>query len=178
MSKLDLLKGYWQVLLTPRVQEISAFVTPDGFFQYKVMPFSMKNAPATFQCMINKIMANFEGCEAYIDDFIVFGNTWKQHLERICELFSRLRTAKLTVNLVKSDFGHAHVTYLGHVVGQGQVKSVTAKAEVIINYLVPSNKKEIISFLGMSGYYRKFCKNFSSVCEPLTYLLSKQVEFV
>ena len=119
MSKLDLLKGYWQVPLTPRAKEISAFVTPDGFFQYKVMPFGMKNAPVTFQRIINKITANFEGCEAYIDDVIVFGNTWKQHLERLCELFRRLRAAKLTVNLVKSDFGHAHVTYLGHVVGQG-----------------------------------------------------------
>ena len=178
MSKLDLLKGYWQVPLTPRAKEISAFVTPDGFFQYKVMPFGMKNAPATFQRMINKITANFEGCEAYIDDVIVFGNTWKQHLERLCELFRRLRTAKLTVNLVKSDFGDAHVTYLGHVVGQGQVKPVTAKVEAIINYPVPSNKKEIMSFLGMSGYYRKFCKNFSSVCEPLTRLLSKHKEFV
>ena len=73
-NKLDLLKGYWQVPLTPRAKEISAFVTPDGFFQYKMMPFGINNAPATFQCMI---MSNFEECEAYIDDVIVFGNTWK-----------------------------------------------------------------------------------------------------
>ena len=66
------------------------------------------------------------------------------------------------MNLIKSDFEHAHVTYLGHVVGQGQVKPVTAKVKAIINYPVPSNKKELMSFLGMSGYYRKFCKNFSS----------------
>ena len=70
--------------------------------------------------MINKITANFEGCKAFIDDVIVFGNTWEQHLERVRELFRRLRTAKLTVNLIKSNFGHAHVIYLGHVVGQGQ----------------------------------------------------------
>ena len=116
--------------------------------------------------------------EAYIDDVIVFGNTWEQHLERVRELFKRLKVAKLTVNLVKSDFGHAHVTYLGHIVGQGKVKSVTAKVEAIINYPVPRNKKEIMSFLGMSGYYRKFSKNFASVCEPLTRLLSKDKEFV
>ena len=75
ISKLDLLKGYWQVPLTPRAKEISAFVTPEGFYQYKVMPFGMKNSPATFQRMINKITANFEGCEVYIDDVVVFGNT-------------------------------------------------------------------------------------------------------
>ena len=97
------------------------------------------------------------------DNVIVFGNTWKQHLERLCELFRRLRAAKLTVNLIKSDFGYAHVTYLGHVVGQGQVKPVTAKVEAIINYTVPSNQKKIMSFLGMLGNYRNFCRNFSSV---------------
>ena len=72
ISKLDLLKGYWQVPLTPRPKEVFAFVTPEGFYQHRVMPFGMKNAPATFQRMINKITANFEGCEAYIDDVIVF----------------------------------------------------------------------------------------------------------
>lgn len=175
ISKLDLLKGYWQVPLTPRANEISAFVTPEGYYQYMVMPFGMKSSPATFQHMINKITANFEGCEAYIDDVVVFGNTWKQHLERVHELFWRL---KLTVNLVKSDFGYAHVTYLGHVVGQGQVKPVTAKVDAIINYPVPNNKQEMMRFLGMSGYYRKFCKNFSGVCEPLTRLLGKDRECV
>ena len=77
MSKLGLLKGNWQVPHTPRAKEISAFVTLDGLFQYKVMPIGMNNAPATFQRMINKITATFEGHEAYIDNVIVFGNTWK-----------------------------------------------------------------------------------------------------
>ena len=76
VSKLDLLKGYWQVPLTDRAKEISAFVTPDGFFQYKVMPFGMKNAPATFQRMINKIIAGLQGCEGYIDDVVVYANSW------------------------------------------------------------------------------------------------------
>jgi len=133
VSKIDLLKGYWQVPLTPMSKEISAFVTPEGFYQYKVMPFGMKNAPATFQRMINQIVENFEGCEAYIDDFV---STWEQHLQRVRELFHRLRLANLTVNLVKSQFGHAHVTYLGHVVGQGQVKPINAKVEAILFQLV------------------------------------------
>ena len=75
MTKLDLLKGYWKVPLIPAAKEISAFVTPEGFFRYKVMPFGMKNAPATFQHMINKIIRDLDGCEAYIDDVVVFGST-------------------------------------------------------------------------------------------------------
>ena len=96
ISKLDLLKGYWQVPLTQRAKEISAFVTPRGFYQYTVMPFGMKNALAKFQRMTNKITANLEECKAYIGNVVVFGNTWKQHLERLHELFRKLRTAKLT----------------------------------------------------------------------------------
>ena len=99
--------------------------------------------PATFQRMINQIVENFEGCEAYIDDVVVFGSTWEQHLQRMRELFCRLRPANLTVNLVKSKFGHAHVTYLGHVVGQDQVKPVNAKVQAILKYSVPTSKKEV-----------------------------------
>ena len=84
VTKLDLLKGYWQVPLTPTAKEISAFVTPEGFFQYKVMPFGTKNAPATFQHMINKIIRDLDSCEAYIDDVVVFGSTWEEHLSRNC----------------------------------------------------------------------------------------------
>ena len=75
VTKFDLLNGYWQVPLSNTAKEISALVTPDGFFQYKVMPFGMKNAPATFQRMINKIIAGLEGCQGYIDDVIVYGNS-------------------------------------------------------------------------------------------------------
>lgn len=83
MTKLDLLNGYWQVPMTPAAKEISAFVTPEGFYQYRVMPFGMKNAPATFQRMINEIIKGLEGCAAYIDDVVVFVSTWEEHLSRV-----------------------------------------------------------------------------------------------
>jgi len=141
-------------------KKIPTFVTPEGFYQYKVMSFGMKNSPATFQRLINRIFENLEGCETYIDDIVELGSTWEQHLQRVRELFCQPRVANLIVNLVKSEFGHAHVTYLGHVVGQGQVKPVNAKVEVIIKYPTPTTRKELMSFLGMVGYYRKFCRNF------------------
>ena len=166
------------LLASTLAKEISAFVTPEGFYQYRVMPFGLKNAPATFQRMINKIIRDLEGCEAYIDDVIIFGSTWEEHLSRVRELFCRLKEANLTVNLVKSEFGHAHVTYLGHVVGQGQVRPVTAKVDAIINYSIPTTKRQLMRFLGMAGYYRKFCRDFATLCEPLTNLLRKDVSFV
>ena len=153
VTKFDLLKGFWQVPLTDRAKEISAFATPDGLFQYKVMPFGMKNAPATFQRMINKVIAGLEGCQGYIDDVIVYGDTWEQHLTRVRSFLTRLKVAKLTVNLVKSDFGCAHVKYLGYIVGQGRVSPVNAKIEAIVEFPAPKSQKEVMRFLGMSGYY-------------------------
>ena len=86
--------------------------------------------------------------------------------------------SKLTVNLVKSDSGHAHLIFLGHVVGQGQIKPVDAKVEAVVNFPVPTSKKELMRFLGMSGYYQKFCRNFISVAAPLTDLLRKDQAYV
>ena len=90
VSKFDMLKGYWQVPLIARAKEISAFVTPGGFFQYTVMPFGIKNTPATFQRMINKVIAGLQGYEGYIDDVEVYAETWKEHLHWIRQLFVRL----------------------------------------------------------------------------------------
>ena len=177
VTKFDLLKGFWQVPLTDRAKEISAFVTPDGLFQYKVTPFGMKNSPATFQRLINSVVAGLDGCEAYIDDVIIFSNTWEDHLRIIHSFIERLSKAMLTINLAKSDFGCAYVTYLGHVVGQGQIKPVHAKISVISGFPRPETKKHLMRFLGMAGYYHKFCSNFSAVAEPLTELLSKKVKF-
>ena len=87
VTKFDRLEGFWQIPLTERAKEISGFVTPDGLYQYKVMPFGMKNSPSSFQRLINKVIANLDGCEAYIDDVIIYSDTWEQHLKIIREFF-------------------------------------------------------------------------------------------
>ncbi|XP_065917657.1 uncharacterized protein [Dysidea avara] len=178
VSKFDMLKGYWQVPLSGRAKEMSAFVTPDGLFQYKVMPFGMRNAPATFQRFINQVTAEVEGgCEAYIDDVIIYSDNWSDHVKQLRTFFDKLKEAKLTVNLAKSEFGCAQVSYLGHIVGQGEVKPIDAKVKAISQFPIPRNKKELMRYLGMAGYYRRFCKNFSVIVEPLTNLLHKRREF-
>ena len=178
VSTYDLLKGYWQVPLTTRAKEISAFVTPHGLYQYKVLPFGMMNAPATFQRLMNQVIAGLENTEVYIDDIVIYSDTWKQHMEHTKALFDRLSQAKLTVNLSKSQIGKAKITFLGHEIGQGEVKPVNAKVEAIAHFPQPQTKKELMRFLGMAGYYRKFCRNFSDVVSPLTNLLAKNTKFV
>ena len=176
VSTFDMLKGYWQVPLTQRAREISAFVTPSGLYQYKVMPFGMKNAPATFQRMVNKLVRDIDGCEGYIDDVVIFSDNWSDHIRQIERFFQIMREAKLTINLMKSEFGKASVKYLGHIVGQGQVRPLDAKIQTIVS--IPTSWKELARFLGMAGYYRNFCLNFSEIAAPLTNLLSKKVKFV
>ena len=178
VSTFDMLKGYWQVPLTQRAREISAFVTPSGLYQYKVMPFGMKNAPATFQRMVNKLVRDIDGCEGYIDDVVIYSDNWSDHIRQIKRFFQIMREAKLTINLMKSEFGKATVKYLGHIVGQGQVRPLDAKIQTIVKYPIPTSRKELARFLGMAGYYRNFCLNFSDIAAPLTNLLSKKVKFV
>ena len=84
-------------------------------------------------------------------DVIIYGDTWSAHLNQISKFFAKLKAANLTVNLSKSEFGHAQIQFLGHVVGGGEVKPIHAKVEAINNFPVPSNKKKL---MGMSGYYR------------------------
>ncbi len=93
VSKLDLLKGYWQVTLTPRASEISAFVTPDRFLQYKVMAFGLRNAAATFQRLVNLVLAEVPNCNAYLDDLVIYSQSWSEHLSLLETVFKRLQEA-------------------------------------------------------------------------------------
>ena len=139
VSTFDMLKGYWQVPLTQRAREISAFVTPSGLYQYKVMQFGMKNAPATFQRMVNKLVRDIDGCEGYIYDVVIFSDNWSDHIRQIKRFFQIMLEAKLTINLMKSEFGKATVKYLGHIVGQGQVRPLDAKIQTIVKYPIPTS---------------------------------------
>lgn len=139
--------------MSQRAREISAFATPDALFQYKVMPFGMRNAPATFQRIINNVIKRLNCCAAYINDLIVCSDSFEDHLSHLYDKFDRVSKANLTVNLNKSEFCQATVDYLGHTVGQGQVKPIMAKVDAINNFPTPTNKKQLMGFLGMIGLY-------------------------
>ena len=102
VTKFDLLRGYWQVPLTERAKEVSAFVTPHGLYQYKVMPFEMKNSPATFQRLINHVISDLDGCECNVDDIVIYSDTFEQYMKQIRQFFVRVSKANMSVNLVKN----------------------------------------------------------------------------
>ena len=173
VTRVDLLKGYWQVPMTDRAKEISSFVIQDALFSCKVMPYGMKNSGATFQRLMNKVLAGLTNCKAYIDDVIVYSDTWEEHYEQLKVLFTRLQEANLVINLKKCELAKATVTCLGHVVGKGRVLPRQAKVQSIVDFPKPGNKRELMRFLGMSGLYRKFCANYSKLVVPLTDLLKR-----
>ncbi|XP_043968384.1 uncharacterized protein LOC122828679 isoform X1 [Gambusia affinis] len=178
VTKLDMLKGYWQVPLTQQASDISAFVTPDCFLQYTVMPFGLCNAPATFQRLVNRVLGDVSNCRVYLDDIVVYSSDWSTHLSVLLEVFKRLSAASLTLNLSKCEFGKGTIVYLGQQVGGGKVCPVDAKVKVISDFPVPSSRRELRRFLGMAGFYRRFCKNFSTVAAPLTTLTSPSTPFI
>lgn len=143
VTKLDLLKGYWQVSLTPRA---SAFVTPDSFLQYTVMPFGLRNAPATFQRLMHQVLGGVSDCEVYLDDTAAYSRTWLEHIETLKTNFGRSKQASLTLNLAKCESGRATVTYLGKQVGQGQVRALADKVQAILDFPVPQTQQELCCF--------------------------------
>lgn len=178
ITKIDLLKGYWQVPLTDRAKRVLAIVTPDGLYQFRVAPFGVKTAPAVFQRLMNKLLGDLSGVEVYLDDCIVGNDEWREHLSLLRQVFTRLMSANLTVNLSKCEFGQAQVVCLGHVVGLGKVLPILSKVECIKAFPQPKTRKEVRRFLGMAGFYRRFCPNFATIAAPITDLLKKGNKFV
>ncbi len=176
ISTLDLTRGYYQVPLTTRAKEMSAFITPFGLFQYCVMPFGMVNSGATFQRLIDDVL---EGCEnfarGYIDDLVIFSNTWEDHKIHVREVLRRLTEAGLTVKPNKCTFGASTVQYLGHVVGSGGVAPNKDKVKEVLNFPRPTTKRDIRAFLGLSGYYSKFIQNYATIAKPLTDMTRKNL---
>ena len=173
ITKVDLMKGYWQVPLTPRAQEIASFVANGKIYKCQVMPYGLKNAPATFQRLMDRVVDGLNNCVVYIDDVVIYDSVWEEHVHNVEALFVRLQQAGLVVNLAKCEFVHARVQYLGYVVGHGCVTPPEAKVEAIRRFPAPSCRRSLQRFLGMVGYYRRFVPHYSTLLAPLTDLLQK-----
>ena len=146
ISTLDLTRGYWQVPVAKVDRPKTAFATPFGLYQFNTMPFGLQGAPATFQRLMDCVIRGLEFAAAYLDDLIVFSESWEDHLIHICSVLEHLRKAGLTAKAKKCEFGASECVYLGHIVSNGSVKPETDKTAAIHDFPTPQTKIDVHSF--------------------------------
>ena len=177
ITTLDLCKGYWQVPLEEKSREYTAFQTPMGLFQFTVMPFGLHGAPATFQRLMDRVLQGCEDCcAAYLDDVVIYSDTWANHLCHLQRVLSQIHDAGLSLNQRKCDWAGSEAQYLGYHLGGGQIRPQVDKLEAISNSSRPHTKKQVRSFLGLVGWYRRFIPDFATIAAPLTDLTTKSAK--
>ena len=175
ISKLDLSKGYYQVQLTEEAQQKTAFTCHRGTFHFTRMPFGVKNAPACFQSLMQRVLAELtEFSTAYMDDVVIFSSTWEDHISHIDRVLKTLGEAGLTVNPLKCKWGGVPVEFLGHYIAKGLMSVPEHRVSTLARYTRPTMKKGLRTFLGSVGFYRRYLKQLASWTSVLTPMTSRQ----
>ena len=173
-TTLDMKSGYHQVEVEETHKERTAFtVGALGFFEYNKMPFGLCNAPATYQRLMQECLGNLNMtiCLIYLDDVIIFSDSFEQHLERLNIVLERLKSCNLKLAPEKCFFFQPKIKFLGHVVSGEGIETDPDKIEKVKNWPTPKNSDELRSFLAFASYYRRFIKDFSKISRPLSELL-------
>ncbi|KAM2767007.1 hypothetical protein COP1_022855 [Malus domestica] len=176
---LDGYSGYNQIVIAPEDQEKTTFTCPFGTFAYRRMPFGLCNAPATFQrCMVS-IFSDFieKIIEVFMDDFSVFGDSFDGCLANLTLILKRCMETNLVLNWEKCHFMVKQGIVLGHIVSARGIEVDKSKIDLVRYLPSPTSVREVRSFLGYAGFYRRFIKDFSKISTPLCRLLQKDVTF-
>ena len=170
---LDLASGFHQIPMSEKDIEKTAFSVNNGKYEFVRLPFGLKNAPAIFQRVMDDILRDHLGkiCHVYIDDIIIFGKTLEEHLKNLTTILQTLRKANFKIQPDKSEFLRTEVEFLGFIISEEGLKPNMKKVECIRKYPQPKNLKDLRAFLGLSGYYRRFVKDYAKIAKPLTKLL-------
>lgn len=179
-SAFDLTSGFHQIPLEDKSRELTAFSSNQGHFEFLRMPFGLKNAPATFQRMMDNALRGLIGqcCLVYLDDVIIFGKNLEEHNQKLQTFLQRLRETGLQLQPDKCEYLKPELQYLGHIITADGVRPNPDKCQAVSNFPEPKNAKQIKQFLGLAGYYRRFVPNFSLIAKPLNSLLVKGKDFI
>lgn len=169
-STIDLESGFHQILIKKEDREKTAFSINHAKYQFKRMPFGLKNAPSIFQRCVNDILQKFIGIFAYvyIDDVLIFSLTLDDHMKHISLVFHALHEANMKISGEKSHFFKTEIEFLGHIIKHNKITVDPEKINTIKNYELPRTLKQLRSFMGLSGYYRKFIRDYAKITKPLT----------
>lgn len=179
-TSLDLASGYYQIPMEEASVHKTAFITPDGHYEYLRMPFGLANAPAVFQRTINKVLGNlrYGSALAYMDDILVPSIDFASGLASLREVLISLKEAGLTLRLKKCCFFMEKVDYLGHEISSEGVQPGSRKTDAVSNFPTPTNVHTVRQFLGLASYFRKYINGFATIARPLTSLTKKDMAFV
>jgi len=180
MSKLDLNMGFHQVPLDASSQEKTAFVTPDGAYEYTRLPFGLSNAPSTFQRLMDQTLSKLKWTHSlvYLDDLLPIGKSFQEHNESLELVLKALLEANLTVKPNKCDFGMTEVEFLGHKVSQEGISVNPEKVKAVEKFPTPKSVKDVRSFVSLCSFYRKFIPFFAKIAKPLNDLMHTKAKFV
>ena len=167
-STIDLRKGYWQVPVREQDIKKTAVITPFGLFEFCRMPFGLRNAGQTFQRMMDSVLDGMPRVFVYLDDLLIASQDTELHKQDLQQVMKRLQQHGLVINEEKCQFFKKEVDFLGHVVSSDGIRPPAAKVEAIRTYPKPATCSQLLSFLGMLNYYRRFIPKAASMLKPLT----------
>ena len=179
-SKFDLSSGFLQIPIDPRDRHKTAFSTHRGKYEFTHMPFGLKNSPWFFQRAVGKALKTLidDGkVIVYIDDILIFTDNLEEHLEIIEKVLKALEEYNFKVEINKCEFLREEIKFLGHIINENGVQPDQEKIEAVQKFEVPVNKKQIRQFLGMSGFYRRFIKNYAEIAKVLSDLLRNEIKW-
>jgi Reverse transcriptase (RNA-dependent DNA polymerase)/RNase H-like domain found in reverse transcriptase len=168
-TKLDVIAAFNRIRIAPGEEWKTAFRTRYGLFQYNVMPFGLSNAPSSFQNYINDTLKEYldEFCTAYLDDILIYSDTYREHQDHVRRVLQRLRMSGLQIDIEKCEFNVTRVKYLGLIVSTEGIQMDAEKVQAILDWETPTKQRDVQSFIGFANFYRRFIRDFSIIAGPI-----------